>query len=33
VERSRVLVKSLILNKGAKIKEIENLYDEIKQRR
>jgi hypothetical protein len=27
------LVKSLILNKGAKIKEIENLYDEIKQRR
>jgi hypothetical protein len=33
VKGDRVLVKSLISNKGAKINEIENLYGEIKQRR
>jgi hypothetical protein len=33
VRRDRVLVKSLISNKGAKINEIENLHGVIKQRR
>jgi hypothetical protein len=33
VREDRVLVKSLISNKGAKINEIENLYGLIKQRR
>jgi hypothetical protein len=33
VREDRVLVKSLISNKGAKINEIETLYGVIKQRR